>query len=375
MYVSPTDRSIYFGGVTSSQDFPVTANALQTKFGGGEGVMDLGDGFVVRLAAEGDRAIFSTYLGGPEYDGVAKNDGLVVDAQGRVILVGQAGPGFPITEGAVQSDYGGGFLDGFVSIISPDGSQLLHSTYLGGNQMEEPSGVDLDSFGNIFLSGSTASTDFPTTKNAFQSGFEGGEGDMVLSVLTPDLSEKLYSSLIGGSGPLGVGFGDRGRSLEVVDDHIVVLSGDTNSPDFPTLNALQADFGGVADGALLRWSFLRPGDANGDLVFDSSDLVQVFGEGEYEDTLEDNSDWAAGDWDFDGDFTSSDLILGLQLNLYGDRAAAIHSVPEPASAGLLLLGSGALLAAWAARRRAAQLSGADQLSRLISTLRNSTGSP
>ena len=61
------------------------------------------------------------------------------------------------------------------------------------------------------------------------------------------------------------------------------------------------------------------GDANRDGVFDSSDLVQVFQRGEYEDDVLDNSDWSDGDWDGDGEFTTSDLVVALQANVYSDK--------------------------------------------------------
>jgi hypothetical protein len=352
VYVSPTDKSIYFAGYTKSSDFPVTPNALQTKYGGGCDC-ELGDAFVARVNAEGNQAIFSTYLGGPGGDGVAKNDGLTVDAQGRVIVVGQAGAGFPVTKGASQAEFGGGLADGFVSILSADGRRLLGSTLIGGSDIEEPSGVDVDSWGNVFVSGNTMSEDYPVTNNAFQRDFRGGETDMMFTVFSPDLTEALYSTLIGGSGQ-GT-FGDRGRSLKVVDDHLVVFSGDTDSADFPLLDARQTQFGGVADGALLEWSFLYPGDANGDLIFDSNDLIQVFAAGQYEDAIVGNSDWSTGDWNFDGDFTSGDLVTALQLNSYNAAPGARPVVPEPASGLLLLLGLGAAAAGHRARRRRSQL--------------------
>lgn len=81
------------------------------------------------------------------------------------------------------------------------------------------------------------------------------------------------------------------------------------------------------------------GDANLDGVFDSTDFVQVFQMGEYEDSIVGNSTWADGDWDCDGDFTSQDIVLSFQTGSYADAALrathlAARSVPIAAVAGL-----------------------------------------
>jgi hypothetical protein len=81
------------------------------------------------------------------------------------------------------------------------------------------------------------------------------------------------------------------------------------------------------------------GDANLDGVFNSSDLVAVFGAGQYEDGRDGNSTWVTGDWNGDGDFTSSDLVLAFQEGGYEQGArASVVSVPEPASLALLVCG-------------------------------------
>jgi hypothetical protein len=74
-----------------------------------------------------------------------------------------------------------------------------------------------------------------------------------------------------------------------------------------------------------------PGDANGDDFFDSTDLLQVFQFGLYEDAIEDNSDWLSGDWTGDQDFDTADLIKALQTGRY---EAATQAVPEPSAAVL-----------------------------------------
>ena len=75
------------------------------------------------------------------------------------------------------------------------------------------------------------------------------------------------------------------------------------------------------------------GDANLNGVFDSSDMVQVFQVGEYEDGIPGNSTWAEGDWDCDGDFTSSDMVLAFQRGGYA-RASQVASRPAPSRSDL-----------------------------------------
>jgi hypothetical protein len=72
-----------------------------------------------------------------------------------------------------------------------------------------------------------------------------------------------------------------------------------------------------------------PGDANGDLKFDSADLVAVFQAGEYEDHVDRNSSWSEGDWNGDGDFTTADLVLAFQAGTFSQ--AALLDVLESAS--------------------------------------------
>ena len=83
-----------------------------------------------------------------------------------------------------------------------------------------------------------------------------------------------------------------------------------------------------------------PGDANGDGIFNSTDLVQVFVAGQYEDDVEGNSTWLEGDWNRDWDFDSGDLVAAFAYGGYTEASAvaATHSVPEPASLCLTFLG-------------------------------------
>ena len=96
------------------------------------------------------------------------------------------------------------------------------------------------------------------------------------------------------------------------------------------------------------------GDANLDGEFNSSDVVEVFSAGKYEDDVALNSGWASGDWDGDGDFTSADIVVAFADGGYdlGVRTT-ISEVPEPSWAILLGIGMIGFLRLRQARSRLA----------------------
>lgn len=253
-----SDGAIYFGGYTTSRDLPVSSNAFQKAYGGDGGApYGNGDGFLVKFSADGSNLLFSSYLGGTGNDNVNGNNSLVIDPEGRVIVIGEThSPDFPVSPGAFQTRYQGEDKpDGFVAIVSEDGSRLLHATYLGGSAAEETSGLARDASGNIYLSGNTGSADFPVTADALQPRFKGANGnvDGFLSVLAPDLSSLQYSTFLGGSGTSD-GFGDRGRGVVLDSRGNVIVSGDTNSTDFPTTpGACQPAYRGAVDAFLVKF--------------------------------------------------------------------------------------------------------------------------
>jgi hypothetical protein len=111
-----------------------------------------------------------------------------VDSSGNVYLVGEtSSKDFPVTDGALQSQYGGGETDGVFAILSPDGGHILYATYLGGSSHDNVRGITLGPDGTIFLVGSTGSEDFPVTLNSVQMK-QQGEADGFVVKLTPDTS-------------------------------------------------------------------------------------------------------------------------------------------------------------------------------------------
>lgn len=214
-----------------------------------------------------------TYLGGDEDDAVGFNDCLELTPQGKPVVIGIAqsrcfplvNPVFPLhskcPNGATNclscppaTVFDPSFNDVFVAKFSVDLSQLEFSTYLGGNQREEPAGLAVDRVGNIFLTGETASSNFPlTASRAFDSSFTPmpptTDWNMAFIVKINSTSSTLdYSSFIGGDlncSPASQA-GTRGRSLTLLPTGDVLISGVTTTCDFPTTPsvAMPASLGG-----------------------------------------------------------------------------------------------------------------------------------
>jgi hypothetical protein len=237
--VDPSTGDALVTGFTTSPNFP-TANAWQPKSGGGE------DAFVARLSADGSQLVYSTYLGGSGED---VGYGIAIDpATADALVAGETySPNFP-TANAYQPDYGGGG-DAFVARFSADGSVLVYSTYLGGTGEDKAYGIAVDpATRDALVTGQTYSPDFPTV-NAVQAAYGGG-GDAFVARLNVDGSTLVYSSYLGGSGV------DRGFAIAVdPSTGDATITGVTGSTDFPTVNALQPDYGGGADAFVSRTSF------------------------------------------------------------------------------------------------------------------------
>jgi Big-like domain-containing protein/beta-propeller repeat-containing protein len=216
-------------GQTSSPDFP-TMNPLQSSFGGGADV------FVAEINSAGSALVYSTYLGGSSYD---EGDGIAVDSAGNTYVAGSTqSADFPTTPGVFQTtcNRGGecvGSGDAFVAKIGPAGSALVYSTYLGGSTSDIAHAIAVDSAGDVYVTGGSFSTDFPTL-NPVQA-VNAGSFDAFVAKLNPAGSALIYSTYLGGGGydPGGLGIAIDGAGNAYVTGH-------TESTDFPTtLGAFQ----------------------------------------------------------------------------------------------------------------------------------------
>ncbi len=234
--------NVYVTGETISTDFPTQAPYQPANAGGS-------DAFVTKLDPTGATILYSTYLGGSGNENDFSRTGvdaagIAADSAGNAYLTGRtASTDFPVMNALLPS-YRGGDYDGFVSKLSADGSALLYSTYLGGAANDSGNGIAVDSAGNVYVTGGTRSdTDFPITPDAFQR-FPNGQLEAFVTKLDPTRAgpaSLIYSTFLGG---LGL---DRGTSIAVDSAGNAHVTGRTESPDFPTRNPLQPNYGGSAD--------------------------------------------------------------------------------------------------------------------------------
>lgn len=245
------DGSAYVTGTTFSIDFPTTRDAFQ-RVGG-----DDNDAFVTKISPDGSRFEYSTYLGGNLNDfgtGIA-----VADDGGAIVTGATSSLDFPVTADAFQSRLAGGDFDAFVTRLQPGGGRLDFSTYLGGTRDEAlidglfdgAGDVTLDAGGNIYVTGMTASEDFPK-KNAAQK-LPGGNFDTFLTVFTENGRTLLSSTVLGGTDL------DQGNGV-VVDNQLGAwVVGQTQSLNFPVRGAFQTEKGGgFLDGTVSRIGYALP---------------------------------------------------------------------------------------------------------------------
>jgi Beta-propeller repeat len=223
------ERNVYLAGITTSSDFP-TVNPLQPAHAGSIDV------FAAKLRADGSALVYSTYLGGGFHEDLY---GIAVDGFGNAYLAGWTiSNDFP-TANPLKPSLADGDLDAFVTKISADGSALVYSTYLGGDDQDRVSDIYVDAFGNTYVTGITFSTNFPKV-NPLQPVLSG-LNDAFVTKINPNGSAICYSTYLGGTGV------EEGSGIAIDSRNNIYVSGWTRSPDFPTVDAMQPMPDGIPD--------------------------------------------------------------------------------------------------------------------------------
>ena len=237
--------SAYITGRTFSTNFP-TRDPLQPALTG------VNAAFVTKLSPDGSGLVYSTYLGGSR---AAIGFGIAVDKHGNAYVAGATNSADFPTVNPFQADFHGGppgaEADAFLAKLSRDGSELLYSTYLGGNEQDIGEAIAVDSKGKAYITGFTRSPNFPTSPSAFQTAIGGGTcGDPPNTFPCPDVfvakidtnqsgaDSLVYSTYLGGRDedvPSAIAFDDDGKAY---------VTGETLSPNFPTQHPFQPNLRG-----------------------------------------------------------------------------------------------------------------------------------
>ncbi len=222
----------YVTGDTHSIDFPTSSPFQAQSANKGNAY----NAFVTKIDASGGGKVYSTYLGGSMDDHGA---GIALDSSGNAYITGStSSPDFPTVAPFQASNVGNGSgVDAFVAKLNATGSALLYSSYLGGGSIDHGYAIAVDGARNAYVTGTTISSDFPTTAASFQVN-PGGNSDAFVTKINASGSALVYSTYLGGSGY------DHGKGIAVDGAGNAYVTGDTSSADFPTVAPFQASYAG-----------------------------------------------------------------------------------------------------------------------------------
>ncbi|MBN2314281.1 MAG: SBBP repeat-containing protein [Sedimentisphaerales bacterium] len=199
---------------------------------------------VAKIASDGSRVIWATYLGGSDYDSIEAS--IDVDTGGFVYVGLQTrSKDIPTTPGAHDRTHNGG-VDWYVAKLKPDGSDIVYGTYIGdeGNNWLNTHNLVVDDEGNCYSSTCAFSTAFPTTRGAIQRTYGGGNVDWGIVKLSPT-GALLAGTLLGGNG------GDNPDGIRIDPQGNLVLFGQTRSADFSICSDAYQSIKGSKDDAVI----------------------------------------------------------------------------------------------------------------------------
>ncbi len=237
----------YITGFTESKNFPTRGVSSDDNSFNGEA-----DAFVVKLNSTGGR-VFATYLGGKSDD---RGFGIAVDQSGASYITGATSSSdFPV-KNALNSSING--RDAFVAKFDASGNRV-YSTFLGGSDYDRGDAITVDASGAMYLLGTTASADLPTTDNAYDRSYNGsGDDDLFIMKLNASGSQQLYTTFLGGSnddfGSFGIAADNGGK---------VYITGTTESANFPTTSgAYDQSYNGGDDVVVVMINTIASGTAS-----------------------------------------------------------------------------------------------------------------
>jgi Beta-propeller repeat len=215
-----SEGNIYVTGNTRDKNFPATEGAYQTEIQGEA------DAFVAKLNPEGE-LVFATLIGGTKREHHA---GVIVDDEGYIYMMGGThSSDFPVTDGAYDTSFNGEGQwagDVYVTKINPTGSEIVFSTFVGGDAEDTGTSIQLDSKGDIVIGGGTHSKDFPVTDGVIQPEYTNT--DCFIAKLSADGDKLLFST------SLGRGRHEMITSVAVDDKDNIFVTGFTATSELPT---------------------------------------------------------------------------------------------------------------------------------------------
>jgi hypothetical protein len=193
----------YITGITTTPDFPTTSGAYDTY-------ENMFDAFITKLNSSGSALLYSTFLGGSKHD---FGNAISIDGSGNAYVIGYtSSDDFPTNPGVFDTSYNGN-SDVFITKLNSSGSALAYSTYLGGNDLDIGRGIAVDGSGNVYVTGSTYSGDFPATTGAYDISYSGNSDCFITKLIPgyPDIRQPISAISFGN---VNVGsFSDRTTTL------------------------------------------------------------------------------------------------------------------------------------------------------------------
>ena len=237
--LADSENNIWIGGYSLSLNYPTTTGAYNQTLSGNWDII------ISKLSSSLDTLLNSTYIGGTDLDAL---NSMTLDVDGNIWATGiTESNDFPTTAGAYNQTFGG-VSDGFLIKLSNNADNLLISTYIGGSSFDNLHNLDIDTDGNIWVTGESQSDNYPITDTLHNVDGTLTLKDIVLSKLSANGEDLLYSTYLGGSAA------DEGHALALDFEDNIWIVGQTSSPDFLTTpDAFERDIQST-DGFVLKLS-------------------------------------------------------------------------------------------------------------------------